>query len=174
MGLGEQAQQRHSARHSPACSCWPQILSKMPVVAPLQLPPAGPTAPPLAGAAVLECAAAAAAGAAAAGGPSVAGDWVPPCAALRHLQPAKLAVYQALVQQGLSVQQVAARRHIQEDSVQVGWGVGLGLAWHGCAVPALPVLALPVLALPVLAKTATSCGQWPKYFMLCWAAGLHG
>lgn len=100
-----------------------EILSKMPVVA-----TAACTAPTTtadgqlsggqapAGAAQLEAAAAAeATGAAGAS----AHDWVPACAVLRHLQPAKLAVYQALVQQGLSVQQVAAQRRIREDSVQV-------------------------------------------------------
>lgn len=55
---------------------------------------------------------------------AAADGWVPACAELRHLQPAKLAVYQALQQQGLSVAQVAAQRRIQEDSVQVGlWAV---------------------------------------------------
>ena len=61
-----------------------------------------------------------------AGDMASAADWVPACASLRHVQPAKLAVYQALVQQGLSVQAVAAQRRIQEDSVQVGCGEGRG------------------------------------------------
>lgn len=55
--------------------------------------------------------------------PSAAMDWVPACPRLRHVQPAKLAVYQALVHQGLTVQAIAAQRRIQEDSVQVR-GVG--------------------------------------------------
>ena len=46
-------------------------------------------------------------------------SWVAACAMVRHLQAAKQAVYQAVVQQGMSVEQVAAQRHIQLDSVQV-------------------------------------------------------
>lgn len=101
-----------------------QILAKLPVLAPAPAPgPAASTAP--GGAAQL----AATAAAAAAEGTAAAADWVPACAELRHLQPAKLAVYQALQQQGLGVAQVAAQRRIQEDSVQVG--VGRGRARQG-------------------------------------------
>lgn len=90
-----------------------QVLAKLPVVAPPPLPP------PPAGAAVQQCSAATGASDMAS-----AADWVPACISLRHVQPAKLAVYQALVQQGLSVQAVAAQRRIQEDSVQVGADAG--------------------------------------------------
>lgn len=52
-------------------------------------------------------------------------DWVPAWAAPRHLQPAKLAVYQAVVEQGHSVAAVAAHKNIREDTVQVGGSVGV-------------------------------------------------
>lgn len=88
------------------------MLAKLPVVA-LPLPPVMPAAP--------ACAAlqhgSEAAGAAST--PLATADWVPACARLRHVQPAKMAVYQALVHQGLTVQAIAAQRRIQEDSVQV-------------------------------------------------------
>lgn len=98
-----------------------QVLSKLPVVAPPQ-PPAMPAA--TAGAALQPSSLQPAAGAADV--PSAAMDWVNACPRLRHVQPAKLAVYQALVHQGLSVQAIAAQRRIQEDSVQVGGGLWVG------------------------------------------------
>ncbi len=106
------------------CPCLPglQILAKLPVLVPAPAP--GPAASStLGGPAQLAAAATAEEGAAAADG------WVPACLELRHLQPAKLAVYQAVQQQGLSVGQVAAQRRIQEDSVQVGWLRGPGRQW---------------------------------------------
>ncbi|KAL4452065.1 hypothetical protein ABPG75_007727 [Micractinium tetrahymenae] len=110
-----------------------EILSKMPVLAP-PLPAAAPAAGSAPAGAMQLAAAAAAAEAAAADD-----DWVPACAELRHLQPAKLAVYQALQQQGLSVAQVAAQRRIQEDSVQgymaEAMSAGLGYSWGRLGVP---------------------------------------
>lgn len=109
-----------------------QVLSKMPVVA----QPAAPAGPAPAGGFTVSAAAGPAAGIAA------EPDWVPACATLRHLQPAKLAVYAALVQQGLSVQQVAAQRRIQEDSVEVG--VDGGGLWRQARCRAL----LPCVCIP--------------------------
>lgn len=119
----------------------PQILCKLPVLAPPLPLPSAAGAPAPAGAVQLEIAAAVEAGqvasrAAAPGAPALAAgtaqpdaalagspDWVPACPVLAHLQPAKLAVYQALVQQGLSV-------------AQVGWvgGAGPGRAGLGQVV----------------------------------------
>ena len=105
------------------CLCTrPQVLEKLPVLAPL---------PPLLAACPAPAGAAAPAGAltAAVAGPwAEAEDWVPALPALRHLQPAKLAVYQAVVQQGHGMEAVAAAKNIRLDSVQVraGWGWGAG------------------------------------------------
>ncbi|PRW57233.1 Werner syndrome-like exonuclease [Chlorella sorokiniana] len=112
-----------------------EVLSKLPVVAPPPLP-AVPAAP----ASTAQQLGSDAAGAAAM---PAAADWMPACARLGHVQPAKLAVYQALVHQGLSVQAIAAQRRIQEDSVQgnmaAAIAAGLGYSWSCLGVPT-PVL----------------------------------
>lgn len=118
----------------------------MPVVAP---PPAPAPGPVLAA----DAAGGDAAAGAAAPDMAAAADWVPALAAPRHVQPAKLAVYAALVQQRLSVQQVAAQRRIQEDSVQVGGGGGLvgcawGLRWQRWVVATVPQLQTTHALLP--------------------------
>ena len=81
-------------------------------------------------------------------------DWVPACPRLRHVQPAKLAVYQALVHQGLTVKAIAAQRRIQEDSVQVrGVGEPGGVVFEGphlsVVFPCLELAASPLHDKPV-------------------------
>jgi hypothetical protein len=76
---------------------------------------------------------------------------VPALPALRHLQPAKQAVYAAL-HQGLSVGQVAAQRRIREDSV---------LGYLAEAVTAGMGYSAAALGLPpgVLQQVAHVCGE---------------
>ncbi|KAL4857168.1 Werner Syndrome-like exonuclease [Chlorella vulgaris] len=75
-------------------------------------------------------------------GAAAAADWVPSCAALRPLQPAKLAAYHALMQ-GACVEEVAAQRRLQPDTVlgymseAVSAGLGYSLSCLGVSTELL-------------------------------------
>jgi hypothetical protein len=98
---------------------------------------------------------------------AAAADWVPSCAALRPLQPAKLAAYHALVQ-GAGVEEVAAQRRLQPDTVlgymseAVSAGLGYSLSCLGVSTELLRQVSSvcgTVLERQLLWQPAAACHE---------------